>query len=188
MPMLNAEQSMQAAHAFCEAVFTARPPSLRLNARPDTLTQAAVRALALAHALPLPIPDAARRNQVLAGLALLWHDHWDECHKIAQADEGDPGHDLLHALFHRREGDFGNAEYWFRRAGKHPSYPILAERLPALALPPALQAAILPGGRWSTQAFNAEVRLRARETSPAAETLEMIQAEEYRSLAISLFG
>jgi hypothetical protein len=187
MPARSEGKDMRAAYAFCEAVFTARPPSLRLAARPGTRDETAVRAVASAHALPADSPDAARRNQALAGLALLWHDHWEAAHEAAQSREGDPDHDLLHALFHRREGDYGNAEYWFGRAGKHPGYPILAERLSVLPLPPALRAAILPGGAWSAQAFNSEVRRRAREESPAAETLAMIQAEEYWALAFALF-
>jgi hypothetical protein len=174
---------MEAAEAFCEAVFTARPPALRLAARPGTRPAEAVRALAADFALPGSVPDSARKNRVLEGLALLWHDHGEEAHAIAQSREGEPDHDLLHAFFHRREGDHGNADYWFGRAGKHPGYLILAERLSVLPLPPALRAALLPQGAWSAAAFNAEVRRRAREDSPAAETLIMIQAEEFRSLA-----
>jgi hypothetical protein len=187
MPARNEGKDMLAAYAYCEAVFTARPPSLRLAPRPGTRDEVSVRALALAHAFPPSAPDSARRNQALAGLALLWHDQWEAAHETAQSREGDPDHDLLHALFHRREGDYGNAEYWFGRAGKHPGYPILAERLSVLPVPPALRATILPGGIWSAQAFNAEVRRRAREESPAAETLAMIQAEEYRALAFALY-
>jgi hypothetical protein len=187
MPARNENKDMEAAYAYCEAVFTARPPSLRLAPRPGTRDAAVVRALALDHALPPSAPDAGRRNQALAGLALLWHDHWEAAHEAAQSREGDPDHDLLHALFHRREGDYGNAEYWFGRAGKHPGYLILAERLSVLPLTPALRAAILPGGNWSAQAFNAEVRRRAREESHATETLAMVQSEEYRALAFALF-
>lgn len=51
----------------------------------------------------------------------LWHaarGEWDTAHAIAQAQEGDPAHDWVHAHLHRVEGDLGNAGYWYRRAGK----------------------------------------------------------------------
>jgi hypothetical protein len=40
---------------------------------------------------------------------------WDGAHALAQADEGGDG-DWVHAYLHRREGDEGNAGYWYRRA------------------------------------------------------------------------
>ena len=42
---------------------------------------------------------------------------WDGAHEAAQADEGGAG-DWVHAYLHRKEGDAGNAAYWYRRAGK----------------------------------------------------------------------
>jgi hypothetical protein len=56
------------------------------------------------------------------GLALqaLWHDgkgDWDGAHEFAQRDEGGAGN-WVHAYLHRKEGDLGNAGYWYRRAGK----------------------------------------------------------------------
>jgi len=53
-------------------------------------------------------------------LAALWRDakgDWDAAHDLAQADEGGVG-DWVHAYLHRRQGDAGNAAYWYRRAGK----------------------------------------------------------------------
>lgn len=53
-------------------------------------------------------------------LAALWRDgrgDWDGAHELAQADEGGDG-DWVHAYLHRKEGDAGNAGYWYRRAGK----------------------------------------------------------------------
>jgi hypothetical protein len=41
----------------------------------------------------------------------------EAAHQIAQAHEGDPRFDAIHALIHRIEGDLGNATYWDRRAG-----------------------------------------------------------------------
>jgi hypothetical protein len=50
----------------------------------------------------------------------LWLDakgDWDGAHGAAQADEGGAG-DWVHAYLHRKEGDAGNAAYWYRRARK----------------------------------------------------------------------
>jgi hypothetical protein len=53
-------------------------------------------------------------------LQALWRDgqgDWDGAHDGAQADEGGAG-DWVHAYLHRKEGDEGNAAYWYRRARK----------------------------------------------------------------------
>ena len=50
-----------------------------------------------------------------AAVARLANDEDDAAHAIAQADEGDPFSDYVHAMMHRREADFGNARYWARR-------------------------------------------------------------------------
>jgi hypothetical protein len=54
------------------------------------------------------------------GLLALWHDargDWDTAHQVAQ-DVPDPEGAWVHAYLHRKEGDPGNAGYWYRRAGK----------------------------------------------------------------------
>jgi hypothetical protein len=51
-------------------------------------------------------------------LRALWHDangDWDRAHTIAQ-DIDDPSASWVHAYLHRKEGDLGNAAYWYRRA------------------------------------------------------------------------
>src|SRR3954463_3640099 len=56
-------------------------------------------------------------NLALAGL---WWDakgDWQKAHESAQRDEG-PAGSWVHAYLHRKEGDGGNAGYWYRRAGK----------------------------------------------------------------------
>lgn len=53
-------------------------------------------------------------------LAALWHDgrgDWDAAHGVAQEIENPDGA-WIHAYLHRKEGDAGNAAYWYRRAGK----------------------------------------------------------------------
>ena len=55
-----------------------------------------------------------------AALAALWHDgrgDWDAAHDAAQDIPGPDGA-WIHAYLHRKEGDAGNAAYWYRRAGK----------------------------------------------------------------------
>ena len=63
-------------------------------------------------AAPAPPPGLS------PALTALWRDgkgDWDGAHEAAQADEGGPG-DWVHAYLHRKEGDEGNAAYWYRRA------------------------------------------------------------------------
>lgn len=59
------------------------------------------------------------------GLALraLWTEargDWDDAHELAGRDEGRAGA-WVHAYLHRKEGDLGNARYWYERAGRRPS-------------------------------------------------------------------
>ena len=42
----------------------------------------------------------------------------EEAHRICQMHEGEELFDWVHALVHRIEGDDGNADYWYRRAGR----------------------------------------------------------------------
>ncbi len=42
---------------------------------------------------------------------------WQKAHQLCQMQEGDPRHDLVHALAHWIEGDEANAAYWYRRVG-----------------------------------------------------------------------
>jgi hypothetical protein len=54
-------------------------------------------------------------------LQALWWDgkgDWNKAHECAQADEGDPSCDWVHAYLHRKEGDASNARYWYGQASK----------------------------------------------------------------------
>lgn len=62
----------------------------------------------------------SRQMEVLSGLWLVAGD-CHQSHAISQ-DLSSPEGSFLHGIMHRREGDFGNAKYWFRRVGKHPVF------------------------------------------------------------------
>lgn len=63
-------------------------------------------------------PDLS--DGVRAGL-LLWNDDLDASHSISQGINTPTG-SFWHAIMHRREGDYSNAEYWCRRIGMHPAF------------------------------------------------------------------
>ena len=53
-------------------------------------------------------------------LRALWRDgqgDWTGAHDLLQDDASAAG-SWVHAYLHRKEGDVGNAGYWYRRAGK----------------------------------------------------------------------
>jgi hypothetical protein len=51
--------------------------------------------------------------------ALWWdaHGDWEQAHEAAQSGN-DTSSAWVHAYLHRKEGDDGNAGYWYHRAGK----------------------------------------------------------------------
>jgi hypothetical protein len=60
---------------------------------------------------PSPLPET---------LCALWHEakgDWDRSHRIVQVIETADA-SWIHAYLHRKEGDLGNASYWYRRAGR----------------------------------------------------------------------
>lgn len=52
---------------------------------------------------------------------------WTRAHELCQQQEGEPAHDLVHALAHWIEGDIANRDYWYRRAGGGRAHSVEAE-------------------------------------------------------------
>ena len=54
-------------------------------------------------------------------LTALWHEahgQWDTAHEIVQ-EINSANAAWVHAYLHRKEGDDGNARYWYRTANRH---------------------------------------------------------------------
>jgi hypothetical protein len=152
---------------------TAQPPELGPGQRQGTQSVAD-----LGRAL------GAGKSPLLRATVLLWHDHLDEAHQLVQDIENADG-SYVHAIMHRREPDYGNAKYWFRRVGQHPCFkPLAGEVEKILAGENALRGRLFSRGEWDALAFvdACEQAARAKLTGDQAELLRQIQAAELRLL------
>lgn len=78
--------------------------------------------------------DSLKKDQPPASagtlLQAMWHDgkdNWEAAHNLAQDVETEHG-SWVHAYLHRKEGDAGNASYWYHRARrKMPAYSLQQE-------------------------------------------------------------
>jgi hypothetical protein len=130
----------------------AQGPSLTQTAPARPRLADAIGSISLARLFP-----GARRPAVLALAAgmLQIHDFWDPSHDAAQEadNQGEKSTSpYWHGIAHRREPDAGNAAYWFRRVGRHPSF----EPLAAIAQPlldthaeATLTRQLISGGGWN---------------------------------------
>jgi hypothetical protein len=79
-------------------------------------------------------PQVKDRDFASACLAGLWlyHDFLDESHTISQDLDTLEG-SYWHALMHRREPDYWNSKYWFKRCPRHPIFGELCQQAAAIA-------------------------------------------------------
>ena len=117
-----------------------------------------------------PLLSEAKVDQpeLVRATVLLWHDHLDAAHRIVQ-DIETPDGSYLHAIMHRREPDYSNSKYWFRRVGKHPCFAEMAILKGA--------GAFVRNGEWDPFAF-----VDACQREPNSQSLRELQAEEMRRI------
>ena len=93
---------------------------------PDTSMRDTLSALTIADAFAHA--NLADKEMARCCLSAIWllYDFLDESHTISQGIATAEG-SFWHGIMHRREGDFSNAKYWFRKVGEHPIFLQLAE-------------------------------------------------------------
>jgi len=97
------------------------------------------------------------RTMAQCCLAGLWleHNFLEESHKLSQAISSVAG-SYWHGIMHRREPDFSNAKYWFRRVGDHPIFEPLAISAKRMAEKENLDSAatfLVKQERWDPYRF-----------------------------------
>jgi hypothetical protein len=102
-------------------------------------------------------PEPVRQPEFAqACLAAVWlyHDFLDESHRLSQEIHTPTG-SYWHGILHRREPDFANAKYWFRRIGEHPVFEPLGLAASELAAEESHAGAAFLGRQsaWDPFAF-----------------------------------
>ena len=159
----------------------------RLNPLDAGTPNAAARASLQTLTVPAAFAPRAVRDQEMARACLaglwLYHDYLDESHRLSQEIETPTG-SYWHGLMHRREGDFGNSKYWFRRVGTHPVFEPLGLAAAALAGPEPTSAArfLATQTRWDPFAFIDLCAAVVAGQSDCAELCQRVQQAEWRLL------
>lgn len=145
----------------------------------DSLRNAVARLLAAAD-------WTQRQRDLVTALILLWHDHLDAAHTISQGIGSAEG-SFVHAIMHRREPDYSNSKYWWRRVGSHPAFNEIANRATDLldrSDNDDLADEVLPDGDWDPNAFvDACERVEEHDSDdPEVELLRKLQRIEFEVL------
>jgi hypothetical protein len=112
---------------------------------------------------------------LIRGALFYLFDALSEAHTIFQEAKGDLG-SYWHGMMHRREADFDNARYWFRRAG---ALPVFAEIHRAAANHSELMARQTS---WDPYVFTGECEQARFGEYGSLEELVALQRVEFDAL------
>lgn len=125
----------------------------------------------------LEIRDPEMAMCCLSGLWLL-HNYLGESHTISQNIPSSTG-SFWHGIMHRREPDYGNAKYWFRRVGSHPAYDTLVTAVQERHSDFARR--VTSAGTWDAFAF-VDACQQAASDQPLNATCRQIALLEWQVL------
>ena len=131
----------------------------------------------------MSVPGENVREELRRAALLLWNDDLQAAHFIVQNDESADAA-FIHAIIHRREGDFSNARYWWRRAASSSLFQKVGAALSPM--PEVAEYALLDAkGNFDEMRFT---ELCENATPENEETLRRIQAAEMAALPPIFFA
>ena len=152
---------------------------------PDSGVKPALEALDLVRAFAPH--DIADPNMAEACRSAVWlyHDYIAVSHTISQQIDTATG-SYWHGIMHRREPDYPNSKYWFRRVGDHPILPALHQAASEIAanssvLPDSARFLVTQSG-WDPVAFIDLCEAAHGGRAPAEDLCRTIQQREWELL------
>ena len=169
---------------------TAEPPHMSMKPRGGTLSIPEVNKRVEASFVNSEAPRFTR--ELSRAAVLLWHDHFDAAHEIAQDIENANG-SFLHGILHRREPDYMNARYWFRRVGhQHPAFDCIVGKIKVAMLNTGtnmdlVSKQIIPNDKWDPMRFIDFLEDTMERKNEASEKfLREVQSAEIHCFLLSL--
>jgi hypothetical protein len=114
----------------------------------------------------------------LSGL-WLYHDFLAESHALSQDIASAEG-SFWHGIMHRREPDYSNAAYWFKKVGRHPVFHTLGSVTQEIAA--ASQVKIAIPSPWDPFWFIEFCEAGHMRKEPGKDLARLIQKREWELL------
>jgi hypothetical protein len=124
-------------------------------------------------------PQSSDTTAAMAGL-WLYFSCFEEAHDLVSKSETREC-ELWHAILHRQEPDAGNAAYWFRKVGMHPTFSSISQA--AILVLEKYPHVEFRAGKWDPFAFIAFCeRARTQPGSAQEQAALEIQRVEWQIL------